>query len=344
MFSEETDWLHRFRAAGWQVWFSPSAEVVHLGGASHGGRLYAENLRGILRYLTKYRGPRYAERARLLLLWSLRLRALVLAGRALPGRRAAAGIGERPGAPRPMIGRVPVRLAARDRDRAAPGIPGGVGARPARHGARARLGLREPLRRVGRRVRCCTPRSRSRSGSSPRSGSPPSSRCSGAPPRPGGPGTRCRCGSAGRAAGVFAAGVALGLALWHVEGAVVGDALFHEARVRKLVELSHLHLRSVDELAHGGLHPGYAFPLWHGFLALVVEGLRARSRGRRPPRGLGARAARASCSHGRRAWPSSAPRGAGSACSPPRRRSIASLPATGARTSRSRSRPPPRGS
>ena len=78
MFSEETDWLHRFRAAGWQVWFSPSAEVVHLGGASHGGRLYAENLRGILRYLTKHRGPRYAERARLLLLWSLRLRALVL--------------------------------------------------------------------------------------------------------------------------------------------------------------------------------------------------------------------------------------------------------------------------
>ena len=35
------------------------------------------------------------------------------------------------------------------------------------------------------------------------------------------------------------------------------DALFHEARVRKLVELQHLHLRSVDELAHGGLHPGY---------------------------------------------------------------------------------------
>ena len=70
---------------------------------------------------------------------------------------------------------------------------------------------------------------------------------------------------------VFAAGVALGLALWRVEGAVVGDGLFHEARVRKLLELHHLHLRSVDELAHGGLHPGYAFPLWHGFLALVAR-------------------------------------------------------------------------
>ena len=66
-------------------------------------------------------------------------------------------------------------------------------------------------------------------------------------------------------------GAVLGVLLWHVEGAVVGDALFHEARVRKLVALQHLHLRSVDELAHGGLHPGYAFPLWHGFLALVTK-------------------------------------------------------------------------
>jgi hypothetical protein len=72
-------------------------------------------------------------------------------------------------------------------------------------------------------------------------------------------------------AGVVAAGAGLGLALWQVQGAVVGDALFHEARVRKLVAFSNLHLRSVDELAHGGLHPGYAFPLWHGFLALVTK-------------------------------------------------------------------------
>src|SRR5262249_49843810 len=72
-------------------------------------------------------------------------------------------------------------------------------------------------------------------------------------------------------AAVGAAGVVYGLLLWRGEGAVVGGALFHEARVRKLVELPHLHLRSVDELAHGGLHPGYAFPLWHGFLALVTR-------------------------------------------------------------------------
>jgi GT2 family glycosyltransferase len=80
MFSEETDWLYRFRRAGWEVWFTPEAEVVHLGGASHGGRLYIENLRGILRFMSKNRGPKEAECARLLLLWSLRLRALVFRG------------------------------------------------------------------------------------------------------------------------------------------------------------------------------------------------------------------------------------------------------------------------
>jgi hypothetical protein len=80
MFSEETDWLFRFRKAGWKVFFTPEAEVVHLGGASHGGRLYDENLRGILRFLAKNRGVREAERARLLLLWSLRTRTLVYRG------------------------------------------------------------------------------------------------------------------------------------------------------------------------------------------------------------------------------------------------------------------------
>src|SRR5206468_5450440 len=64
-------------------------------------------------------------------------------------------------------------------------------------------------------------------------------------------------------------GVGLGWFLWHVEGVVTGDGLFHEARVRKLVDLTSLHLRSVDEFKDGGLHPGYAFPLWHGLLALV---------------------------------------------------------------------------
>ena len=78
MFSEEVDWMTRFRRAGWKVLFFPGAEVMHVGGASHGGRMYVENLRGHLRWFAKHRGAKDAERARKLLLWSLRLRALLL--------------------------------------------------------------------------------------------------------------------------------------------------------------------------------------------------------------------------------------------------------------------------
>ena len=75
LFSEETDWCFRFGQAGWKVLFFPGAECTHVGGASHGGRMFRENVRGHLRFLAKHRGVRYAERARRLLRWSLRLRA-----------------------------------------------------------------------------------------------------------------------------------------------------------------------------------------------------------------------------------------------------------------------------
>lgn len=80
MFSEETDWCYRFRRAGWRVVFFPAAEVTHVGGASHGGRLYRENLRGHLRFLAKHRGPREAERARRLFLCALTMRGLAFRG------------------------------------------------------------------------------------------------------------------------------------------------------------------------------------------------------------------------------------------------------------------------
>src|SRR5207248_5968078 len=67
------------------------------------------------------------------------------------------------------------------------------------------------------------------------------------------------------------AGIGLGAALWSIEGLVHGDAIFHLGRVRKLDDFGSLSLRSVDEFRDGGLHPGYAFPLWHGFLALVAK-------------------------------------------------------------------------
>jgi N-acetylglucosaminyl-diphospho-decaprenol L-rhamnosyltransferase len=80
LFSEETDWCFRFREAGWEVVFFPGAECVHVRGAAHGGRLYRENLRGHLLFLSKHRGPAVAERARRVLLASLRLRGLVFRG------------------------------------------------------------------------------------------------------------------------------------------------------------------------------------------------------------------------------------------------------------------------
>jgi hypothetical protein len=73
------------------------------------------------------------------------------------------------------------------------------------------------------------------------------------------------------AGAVLAVGTAFGIALWRVTENIGGDGLFHLGRVRKLVALDDLSLHAVGEFADGGLHPGYAFPLWHGFLAVVSQ-------------------------------------------------------------------------
>jgi N-acetylglucosaminyl-diphospho-decaprenol L-rhamnosyltransferase len=83
MFSEETDWLYRFRQAGWKVLFSPEAQFVHVGGATtrqNWGPMFREQIRGHVRFLAKHRGPKEAERARRLLLASLRLRGVIFPG------------------------------------------------------------------------------------------------------------------------------------------------------------------------------------------------------------------------------------------------------------------------
>jgi hypothetical protein len=69
----------------------------------------------------------------------------------------------------------------------------------------------------------------------------------------------------------WGAGIVLGILLWRVGRDVEGDGLFHLARVRKLLAFDELSLDRVSEFADGSLHPGYAFPLWHGFLALVAK-------------------------------------------------------------------------
>ncbi len=77
--------------------------------------------------------------------------------------------------------------------------------------------------------------------------------------------------AAGRGGLVLLLGVGFGIALWQMAPVLDGDALFHLARVRKLDAFPSLHLRTVDEFRDGGLHPGYAFPLWHVLLALMAK-------------------------------------------------------------------------
>jgi hypothetical protein len=70
---------------------------------------------------------------------------------------------------------------------------------------------------------------------------------------------------------LLVAGVGLGAGIWFVQGAFTGDVFFHLGRMRKLGSLGSLSLHNVGEFAHAGLHPGYAFPVWHAWLALVAR-------------------------------------------------------------------------
>jgi hypothetical protein len=77
--------------------------------------------------------------------------------------------------------------------------------------------------------------------------------------------------AAPRRAWVVFWGAIVGILLWIAAPSVQGDGLFHLARTRKLLDLDELSLERVSEFADGSLHPGYAFPLWHGFLALIAK-------------------------------------------------------------------------
>ena len=83
LFSEEVDWMRRATDRGWSIVFTPEARCVHVSGAAHGGRLYRENVRGHLRYLSLHGRPGEAERARKMLRASLAVR-----GRIHRGERA----------------------------------------------------------------------------------------------------------------------------------------------------------------------------------------------------------------------------------------------------------------
>ena len=71
MYSEELDWCRRFRAAGWQVVYLPTARVIHYEGKSSEQVLPARHIHfqtSKIRYFRKYHGPAAAEVLRLVLL------------------------------------------------------------------------------------------------------------------------------------------------------------------------------------------------------------------------------------------------------------------------------------
>ena len=80
MFWEETDWLYRFHRAGWTTWFLPEAEVVHVGGATHGGRMFGENVKALVGFFEKHHGSREAARVRRLLRAALTVRGVIFPG------------------------------------------------------------------------------------------------------------------------------------------------------------------------------------------------------------------------------------------------------------------------
>jgi hypothetical protein len=94
LFSEEVDWMRRATDAGWNVLFTPTARCIHVGGAAHGGRMFRENVRGHLRYLSLHGRPGEAETARRLLRASLRARGRLYRGeRGRLYREAASWLG-----------------------------------------------------------------------------------------------------------------------------------------------------------------------------------------------------------------------------------------------------------
>ena len=59
MYAEETDWCYRFKKRGWQVLFTPAAEIVHLGGQSTAQRsaeMLVQLRLSILKFVRKNQG------------------------------------------------------------------------------------------------------------------------------------------------------------------------------------------------------------------------------------------------------------------------------------------------
>ncbi|MFO7537324.1 MAG: glycosyltransferase family 2 protein [Chloroflexota bacterium] len=73
MYSEELDWCYRIKAAGWQIIYLPTAQVIHHVGKSSEQAVTARHInfqRAKLRYFYKYHGWLTAWLLRLFILWN----------------------------------------------------------------------------------------------------------------------------------------------------------------------------------------------------------------------------------------------------------------------------------
>lgn len=81
MYCEEVDWCYRIKQAGWKIYYTPDAEIIHHGGQStrqFAGPMFVQLHRSRDRFFRKHYGPLYAAVAR----------ALVQLGMADAARRA----------------------------------------------------------------------------------------------------------------------------------------------------------------------------------------------------------------------------------------------------------------
>lgn len=79
LYYEDADFCERLRKRGWRIWFEPSVEVLHMGGASSAGRFrryHPVAYSALVRYLRRHRGWAYASAARVLVACIATLRLL----------------------------------------------------------------------------------------------------------------------------------------------------------------------------------------------------------------------------------------------------------------------------
>ncbi|HUS14027.1 MAG TPA: glycosyltransferase family 2 protein [Chloroflexia bacterium] len=93
MYAEEVDWCRRIRAAGWEIWQVPVAQVTHLAGQSTRqmpGRMYVELWRARYRFYAKHGGPARRRAVRLLVRAGMVRKALAVTWDAWRGRLSVA--------------------------------------------------------------------------------------------------------------------------------------------------------------------------------------------------------------------------------------------------------------